>query len=105
MKKDNCTAMLVGKDASIDGSTMIARDEDGYGGINEKLFVVNKARHYDEDYVSKYNGFKMHLEGDGCKWTAAPTADGSEGRWDEQVLTNIMLPCQLPKLKQLMHVA
>ena len=44
MKKDNCTAMLVGKDASIDGSTMIARDEDGYGGINEKLFVVNKAR-------------------------------------------------------------
>lgn len=84
MKKDNCTAMLVGKDASIDGSTMIARDEDGYGGINEKLFVVNKARHYDEDYVSKYNGFKMHLEGDGCKWTAAPTADDSEGCWDEQ---------------------
>lgn len=76
--------MLVGKDASIDGSTMIARDEDGYGGINEKLFVVNKARHYDEDYVSKYNGFKMHLEGDGCKWTAAPTADDSDGRWDEQ---------------------
>lgn len=37
MKKDNCTAMLVGKDASIDGSTMIARDEDGYGGINEKV--------------------------------------------------------------------
>lgn len=84
MKKDNCTAMLVGKDASIDGSTMIARDEDGYGGINEKVFVVNPARHYDEDYVSKYNGFKMHLEGDGCKWTAVPTADDSEGRWDEQ---------------------
>ena len=84
MKKDSCTAMLVGKDASLDGSTMIARDEDGYGGINEKLFVVNKARHYDEEYVSKYNGFKMHLEGDGCRWTGTPTADESEGRWDEQ---------------------
>lgn len=84
MKKDNCTAILVGKDASLDGSTMIARDEDGYGGINEKLFVVNKARRYDEDYVSKYNGFKMHLTGDGCKWTAAPVADKSDGRWDEQ---------------------
>ena len=84
MKKDNCTAMLVGKDASIDGSTMIARDEDGYGGINEKVFVVNKARHYDEDYVSKYNGFKIHLVGDGCRYTAVPTADDSEGRWDEQ---------------------
>ena len=84
MKKDNCTAVLVGKDASLDGSTIIARDEDGYGGINEKLFVVNKARHYDEDYISKYNGFKMHLEGDGCRYTASPTADESEGRWDEQ---------------------
>lgn len=76
--------MLVGKKASLDGSTMIARDEDGYGGINEKVFVVNQARHYDEDYVSNYNNFKMHLVGDGCKWTAAPTADDSEGRWDEQ---------------------
>lgn len=84
MKKDNCTAILVGKDASLDGSTMIARDEDGYGGINEKLFVVNEARHYDENYISKYNGFQMHLKGDGCRWTASPTADESEGRWDEQ---------------------
>ena len=32
--KDNCTAMIVGKKATIDGSTIIARDEDGYGGIN-----------------------------------------------------------------------
>ena len=27
--KDNCTAMIVGKKATIDGSTIIARDEDG----------------------------------------------------------------------------
>ena len=26
--KDNCTAMIVGKKATIDGSTIIARDED-----------------------------------------------------------------------------
>lgn len=49
--KDNCTAMIVGKKATIDGSTIIARDEDGYGGINEKLFVVHEAKDYDEDYV------------------------------------------------------
>lgn len=82
--KDNCTAMIVGKKATIDGSTIIARDEDGYGGINEKLFVVHEAKDYDEDYVSKYNGLKLHLKGHGCKWTATPTADASEGRWDEQ---------------------
>ena len=45
--KDNCTAMIVGKKATIDGSTIIARDEDGYGGINEKLFVVHEAKDYD----------------------------------------------------------
>lgn len=61
--KDNCTAMIVGKKATIDGSTIIARDEDGYGGINEKLFVVHEAKDYDEDYVSKYNGLKLHLKG------------------------------------------
>lgn len=84
MKKDNFTAILVGKKATIDGSTIIARDEDGYGGINEKTFVLHPARRYDEDYLSKYNGFKMHLEGQGCKWTAVPCADKSAGRWDEQ---------------------
>ena len=57
--KDNCTAMIVGKKATIDGSTIIARDEDGYGGINEKLFVVHEAKDYDEDYVSKYNQQQM----------------------------------------------
>ena len=59
--KDNCTAMIVGKKATIDGSTIIARDEDGYGGINEKLFVVHEAKDYDEEYVSKYNGFGNSL--------------------------------------------
>lgn len=39
-KVTSCTAMLVGKNASIDGSTMIARDEDGYNGINPKTFKV-----------------------------------------------------------------
>ena len=49
--------MIVGKKATIDGSTIIARDEDGYGGINEKTFVVHEAKDYDEEYVSKYNGY------------------------------------------------
>ena len=36
MKKlmSSCTAMLVGKNATIDGSTIIARDEDGEDGVN-----------------------------------------------------------------------
>lgn len=42
--KDNCTAIIVGKKATIDGSTIIARDEDGYGGINEKLLLFMKLK-------------------------------------------------------------
>lgn len=30
-KMSSCTTVLVGKAASYDGSTMIARNEDGYG--------------------------------------------------------------------------
>lgn len=36
-----CTTILVGKKASYDGSTMIARNEDsGFGIFTEKKFVV-----------------------------------------------------------------
>ena len=38
----SCTALLVGKKASVDGSTMIARNEDAAGGINPKRFIVVK---------------------------------------------------------------
>lgn len=83
-KQDNCTAILVGRGASLDGSTMIARDEDSHGGINEKTFMVRLAKTYDELYVSKYNGFKYHLTGQGCRYTAMPNDDQNEGVWDEQ---------------------
>lgn len=36
----DCTAIIVGKKASIDGSTIIARDEDAHTAINTKKFVV-----------------------------------------------------------------
>ena len=84
-KMSSCTAMLVGKDASIDGSTMIARDEDGYDGINPKTFQVVPAKDYTgEQYVSKYIGFEMDLEGKGCRFTSTMNGVPDQGRWDEQ---------------------
>lgn len=90
-KVTSCTAMLVGKNASIDGSTMIARDEDGYNGINPKTFKVFPAKDYTgEHYVSDYNGLKVDMTGKGCRYTATPNGahqlnDGhGVGRWDEQ---------------------
>lgn len=84
-KMSSCTAMLVGKNATIDGSTIIARDEDGEDGVNPKTFKVFPAKDYTgEHYVSKYNGLTVDMEGQGCRFTATPNGVPDEGRWDEQ---------------------
>ncbi|PEG91749.1 dipeptidase, partial [Lactobacillus sp. UMNPBX11] len=58
----SCTAMLVGKNATIDGSTIIARDEDAEDGVNPKTFKVFPAQDYTgEHYVSKYNGLTVEM--------------------------------------------
>ncbi len=87
MKKElsSCTAMLVGKNATIDGSTIIARDEDGEDGVNPKTFRVFPAKDYTgEEYTSAYNGLKVMMSGKGCRFTATPNGDPAIGRWDEQ---------------------
>lgn len=46
-----CTTLLVGKNASYDGSTMIARNDDsGSGHFMPKKFVVVKADEQKEKY-------------------------------------------------------
>ena len=81
----SCTAMLVGKNATIDGSTIIARDEDAEDGVNPKTFKVFPAQDYTgEHYVSKYNGLTVEMKGQGCRYTATPNGMPDEGRWDEQ---------------------
>lgn len=59
--RDNCTTMLVGKGASLDGSTIIARDEDYDQAYNEKRFVYYPAKKYDELFVSKGTGVEIPL--------------------------------------------
>ena len=84
-KMSSCTAMLVGKNATIDGSTIIARDEDAEDGVNPKTFKVFPAKDYTgEHYVSKYNGLTVDMEGQGCRFTATPNGVPDGGRWDEQ---------------------
>ena len=57
----SCTALLVGKKASVDGSTMIARNEDASGGINPKRFIVVQPADQPQRYVSTFNGFQLDL--------------------------------------------
>ncbi|MFW8053718.1 C69 family dipeptidase [Vagococcus fluvialis] len=76
-----CTTVLVGKEASVDGSTMIARNED-MGTAWAKHFYVRPENSNDRNYVSKGNGFKMTLPKEQMKYTATPEWDDSEGLYE-----------------------
>ncbi len=79
-----CTSMMVGKNASIDGSTMISRNEDRFYAIHPKRFFVQPAVHdRHETYVSKYNGLTMPLPTDGYRYTSTPNGDLSDGLNEE----------------------
>lgn len=77
-----CTSVLVGKDASEDGSTMIARNED-MGTAWSKHFYVREANKNEQKFESKGNGFSLELPKEQLKYTATPEWDVSEGLYEE----------------------
>lgn len=79
-----CTSVLVGKAASLDGSTMIARTEDNVRACAPKRFTVTPERRWEhERFVSAGNGFAMELDGTGLRYTSTPEGDPSEGLYEE----------------------
>ncbi len=77
-----CTTLLVGKKATYDGSTMIARNEDSGGtGFAPKKFIVVKPEEQPRQYVSVISKVKIDLPDDPMRYTAMPNADPSEGNW------------------------
>ena len=60
-----CSAVYVGKDASTDGTTIIARSEDQGSGAYNKMFEVvpasNKASRFMVDTGEEQKGFKEAL--------------------------------------------
>ncbi|WP_056984012.1 C69 family dipeptidase [Lentilactobacillus farraginis] len=79
----SCTAVLVGKKATVDGSTMIARNEDAGGGINAKRFIVVKPEDQPKTYISTFNNFQLKLPANPLRYTETPCADLRNGRWGE----------------------
>ena len=77
-----CTTLLVGKKASYDGSTMIARNDDSSAGrfTPKKLTVVlpqDQPRHY----VSVISHVEIDLPDDPLRYSAVPNALEGEGIW------------------------
>lgn len=79
-----CTSILVGKKATIDGSTMIGRNEDSQASWPKHFVVHPHTEHTTEQtFVSSANGFKMPLPKLQFKYTATPEWTTKEGLFEE----------------------
>ena len=79
-----CTTILVGKGASYDGSTIIARNEDSANGeFNPKRFVVIKPADQPREYHSVIGHRTITLPDNPLQYTENPNADPSNGIWGE----------------------
>lgn len=77
-----CTTILVGKKASYDGSTMIARNDDsGSGHFTPKKFVVVQPEEQPRHYESVISHVKIELPEQPMRYTAVPNAVDGEGIW------------------------
>lgn len=79
-----CTSVLVGKKATADGSTMIARNEDSQAAWPKHLTIhprqtVQQAPHF----VSKDTGFTIDLPLESAKYTATPEWTDEFGLFEE----------------------
>ena len=75
----SCTTLLVGKKASHDGSTMIARTDDGHFDV-KKLIVV-EPDDQKKEYQSVQTHAKVALPDGALRYTACPSVDPKDGIW------------------------
>ena len=77
-----CTTILVGKNASYDGSTMIARNDDsGAGHFTPKKFVVVLPEEQPIHYKSVLSHVEVELPDNPMRYTAVPNAVPGKGTW------------------------
>lgn len=74
-----CTTILVGKKASNDGSTMIARTDDG--SFDVKKLVVVDPKKQPRKYKSVISHVTVELPDNPMRYTSCPNVDLSEGTW------------------------
>ena len=77
-----CTTLLVGKKASYDGSTLMARNEDSGGTrFTAKKFIVVPPEEQPRHYKSVISGVEIELPEEPLRYTAMPNALPDEGIW------------------------
>ena len=77
-----CTTILVGKKASYDGSTMIARNDDSPSGkFTPKKYVVVHPDEQPRKYISVLSHVEIDLPDNPMRYTAVPNAVEGDGIW------------------------
>ncbi len=75
----SCTTILVGAKASHDGSTMVARTEDGHFDV--KNMVVVNPKDQPKKYKSVISHLTVELPDNPMRYTACPNVDRKAGIW------------------------
>ena len=75
----SCTTVLVGRHASNDRSTMIARTDDGHFDV-KKLIVV-EPKDQPRKYKSVLSHVEIELPDNPMRYTSCPSVDPKEGIW------------------------
>ena len=77
-----CTTILIGKNASYDGSTIVARNEDSPNGQFEpKRLCVVGPEDQPRVYTATTSKVTIELPGDPMRYTAVPDAVPGHGPW------------------------
>lgn len=70
----SCTTILVGKYASLDGSTLVARNEDGHDEPEPQQFVVVQPENQPKVYYTFKGNVEIPLPPNPLRYTATPNA-------------------------------
>ena len=77
-----CTTLLIGKNASYDGSTIIARSEDAPNGeFTPKRFAIVRPADQPRHYRSVISHVEIDLPDDPMRYSSLPNALLNEGLW------------------------
>lgn len=79
MSKHTCTMLLAGRKATIDGSTIVCREEDYGNAFDPQRFVFVSPADQPRHYASKGSAFKLDLPVPQYGYTSTPDADDSAG--------------------------
>jgi dipeptidase len=98
LKKAACTSILIGKKASLTGSTLIARNDDTFLPISPQRFYMHPAVKNEPGRILKsyLNDFKAELPSNGYRYNAVPNVNYKvEGYYEESGINekNVAMSC------------